>query len=220
MGTIRKTSAGIVNNMENKSSKVNKCSFENVLDFHCIKCANTNPSNEGIMHDLFCFNTDCICHSPTPDTIEEEKNQCDGCVKGMPFQGKGGYHAENGRVVMICQKNKYSPQQDTEEQSKCVCDKSIAFYYCPHDENEDTELLKRKIDIETGIKAGREQAKAEFIEKIEGMRKEEWNVKHDESAIRNGDTEDKGKMVYDIAKALHDKENQVLDDLLTSLTKE
>lgn len=106
-----------------KSSKVNKCSFENVLDFHCIKCANTNPSDEGIMHDLFCFNADCPCH--------KEVNKC-VCIRDI----KNGDFTPNicpVHLLHLCKGcRKYGKQRDgcyacsptpdtIEEEKMCDC---------------------------------------------------------------------------------------------------
>ncbi len=50
-----------------------KCTFENAYKFHCSKCVNSNPSDEGIMHNLFCLDENCECHKVLPPDKRREE---------------------------------------------------------------------------------------------------------------------------------------------------
>lgn len=54
--------------------------FENNWKFHCKDCVNSNPSDEGIMHDLFCLDKNCKCHIPPLEVKEGKPDFCGiGC---------------------------------------------------------------------------------------------------------------------------------------------
>lgn len=50
----------------------------------CSKCINTNPSDEAIMHNMFCFDKSCPCHSPK----KEEKKHCIHCNPPATINGE------------------------------------------------------------------------------------------------------------------------------------
>lgn len=111
----------------NKSECCRKCEPQWMHDGH-------SHSDEWIMHQpTACENKSCPCHLGDSLRKQEEK-QCDGCKAGLPLQGKGGYHTKNDRVVMVCQKERYTPKVATSEK-KCdgSCYNLYICIYC-HEE--------------------------------------------------------------------------------------